>query len=346
MYSMNTTTNSTDNPTSQNLLWRNVLVVLVFMLILICGIFGNALVILAVILSRKLRTFTNIYVVNQSISDLASNIFILLYLINFGINIGKDSGIILCNIAGLAIIISVQCSTLNIAAIGLNRYILITHPTHSNSKFKKFFASPITNTIIVAATWIVPIVIDLVPTFVGSFGDELPGKSRLPNCMFYQWPASPIHSYLVGISVLIPLLMTIIWYALILKFVLRHFRNQKESLVGGTNSMDIAEKGQSMHRISELDQQQHEITKNLFVVVVVFSILVMPSAVARFFPEATLAMLITGIFIIASGALNPIIYLRKHPHFRVVLIAMLKCRYRDIPEKSRFLERMTRSTSF
>ena len=48
-----------------------------YILIALLGVFGNVYVILAVVLSRKLRTFTNIFIVNQSCSDLLSCLCLL-----------------------------------------------------------------------------------------------------------------------------------------------------------------------------------------------------------------------------------------------------------------------------
>lgn len=323
-------TNSTDATRRYNIsLTAAILFLLAYIFIFIFGVIGNAYVIVAVLLSKKLRTFTNIFIVNQSCSDLLSCFFIIFLI--------SGNNTTLCRISTFLVIISVQCSIFNIGAIAINRYILITK---SNSNYRRFFTSPLTNCIMVASTWIIPITIDLVPTFVGSFGDEKEG-SRLPVCgMFYVWPVSAIHSYIVGGTVAIPLIAIFVSYISILIFVRRHFDQQRataESQPGAVSTLEFAEKGATINRLAQLDQQQLEITKNLFIVVIVFSLFVIPNAIARFFPDDKTALFITGIFILVSGALNPIIYLRKHPHFRVVLVSMLKCRCAEIPEKSDFL---------
>ena len=327
-------TNGTDaSERNNNNLALAITFLLAYFVIFIFGVIGNAYVIVAVLLSKKLRTFTNIFIVNQSCSDLLSCFFVAFSL--FGNNTT------LCRIKTFLVIISVQCSTLNIAAIAVNRYILIIK---NNSKGRRFFTSPMTNCVMVAATWIIPITIDLVPTFVGSFGDEKEGP-RLPDCrMLFLWPASAIHSYIVGGTVVIPLVAILVCYISILIFVTRHFNRQKAAAVsqpGTASALELA----TTNKVAKLDHQQLEITKNLFIVVIVFFLFVMPNAVARFFPDHKKVLAITGLFILASGALNPIIYLRKHPHFRVVLVSMLKCRCAEIPEKSNFLNRISRIDS-
>ena len=196
---------------------KAIIFLLAYFFIFIFGVIGNAYVIVAVLLSKKLRTFTNIFVVNQSCSDLLSS-FIVVFVI-FGNNTT------LCRMSTFLVIISVQCSAFNIGAIAINRYILIT--MQLNSKYRRFFSSLITNCIMMASTWIIPITIDLVPTFVGSFGDEKEG-SRLPDCRtLFSWPVSAIHSYIVGGLVVIPLVAILFCYISILIFVTRHFNHQK-----------------------------------------------------------------------------------------------------------------------
>ena len=329
-------TNGTDVTEGNNVRLTTVIILLfAYFCIFIFGVIGNAYVIVAVLLSKKLRTFTNIFIVNQSCSDLLSCVFVVFPI--FGNNIT------LCRISVFMVIICVRCSVFNIAAIAINRYILVTK---SNSKYRQFFTSPITNCIMVASTWIIPIIIDLVPTFVGSFGDEKEG-SRLPVCRnMFLWPVSTIHSYIVGGTCLIPLVTIFACYILILIFVTRHFNRQRaaaESQPYTTSTLELAEKGATINRAAQLDRQQLEITKNLFIVVIVFFLFVMPHAIARFFPDRKMVLVITGILVLASAALNPIIYLRKHPHFRVVLISMLKCRCAEIPEKSSFLNGILRT---
>ena len=200
-------TNSTDASGRNRNLVVGMSFLLAYFVIFIFGVIGNAYVIIAVLLSKKLRTFTNIFIVNQSCSDLLSCFFTVFVLF------GNDT--YLCWFSIFLVIISVQCSIFNIAAIAINRYILITK---SNSNYRRFFTSPITNCVMVASVWIIPITIDLVPTFVGSFGDEKEG-SRLPDCqMIYLWPVSAIHSYIVGGTALISLVTVLVCYISIFGF--------------------------------------------------------------------------------------------------------------------------------
>ena len=89
--------------------------------------------------------------------------------------------------------------------------------------------------------------------------------------------------------------------------------------------------------VRRMDRQQLEITKNLFIVVCVYAICVFAIGVSTLLPDVPRALIYVQIPIVANAIVNPLIYLRKHPHFRVTLMAMLKCRYRDIPQPSDIL---------
>ena len=90
--------------------------------------------------------------------------------------------------------------------------------------------------------------------------------------------------------------------------------------------------------VRRIDRQQLEITKNLFIVVCVYVLCVFAVGVCTLLPDVPNGALIYAqIPIVANAIVNPLIYLRKHPHFRVTLMAMLKCRYRDIPQPSEIL---------
>ncbi|XP_784760.1 5-hydroxytryptamine receptor 1A-alpha-like [Strongylocentrotus purpuratus] len=88
-------------------------------------------------------------------------------------------------------------------------------------------------------------------------------------------------------------------------------------------------------------KQQRQITINLFIVVCVYTICVMPSAIIFPIPSTGPAIPWLTLLFLLNSCVNPIIYALRHPTFSAVLKCMVKCRFRDIPEPSSFL----RSTS-
>ncbi|XP_030840915.1 D(2) dopamine receptor A-like [Strongylocentrotus purpuratus] len=85
-------------------------------------------------------------------------------------------------------------------------------------------------------------------------------------------------------------------------------------------------------------KQQRKITINLFIIVCVYTICVMPPAVSYLIPTSDPAVPWFTILFLCNVCVNPIVYALRHPTFHEILMCMLKCRYRDIPEKSSFLK--------
>ena len=89
---------------------------------------------------------------------------------------------------------------------------------------------------------------------------------------------------------------------------------------------------------SAMSEQQLKITLNLFIVVCVYTLCVMPSAIALLIPSSDLVIPWLTVLLLFNTCANPIIYALKHPTFSQVFGCILKCRYREIQEPSHFLK--------
>ncbi len=100
---------------------------------------GNILVIGSVLIHKKLRVLSNVFVVNLAVADLcvvlAVDVFTILGIHTHGMVFYKRP--ILCEILGVICVTSCSCSLWTIAAIALNRYICICHRLHYIRLFKK-----------------------------------------------------------------------------------------------------------------------------------------------------------------------------------------------------------------
>ena len=92
----------------------------------LCGIFGNTLVLLSVILSRKLRTITNVFVLNMSIADLIPSMIIPFQIVA----ILSDEGYLLsdsiCVIIAFTFVTCLGASVNTLTCIAVNRLLLVT----------------------------------------------------------------------------------------------------------------------------------------------------------------------------------------------------------------------------
>ena len=83
-----------------------------------------------------------------------------------------------------------------------------------------------------------------------------------------------------------------------------------------------------------------EITKNLFVVVCVLLVCLMPVVIVNSLEVGPRYTVYGLVFSLVNSSVNPLIYAWRHPHFKVVLRLMVKCRYREIPRPSDTLLRL------
>ncbi|XP_071498252.1 D(2) dopamine receptor-like [Diadema antillarum] len=91
-------------------------------------------------------------------------------------------------------------------------------------------------------------------------------------------------------------------------------------------------------KIKRVYRKQIRITLNLFMVVCVYTVCVMPAAVAIVIPASEPVIPWMAVLFLCNSCLNPIIYALKHPHFGKTFVRILKCDLKNIPEPSRYLQ--------
>ena len=104
------------------------LYVAILLILAVLGTFGNMLVIAAVILSRKLRHATNMFVLNLSIADLLTCAYVVpvqavAVLSEFQIR----SQMSVCQSAAFLLVLCLGCSINSLTCIAINRYFLVVN---------------------------------------------------------------------------------------------------------------------------------------------------------------------------------------------------------------------------
>lgn len=127
-------------------------------LINIMVLFGNSLVIFAVITTRKLRTVTNVYIVSLACADLLLGISVLPFSISREILHFWPFGTLWCSIWLAIDVLLCTASILNLCAISLDRYLAVTRPIQYPSTMSRKKGK-----IIVACVWILAFVVCLPP---------------------------------------------------------------------------------------------------------------------------------------------------------------------------------------
>ena len=333
---------------------ERIILAILCLFISIFGSVGNFMVIIAVTLSRKLQTPTNAFVVSLTIADLSTSLFLISHVVTFLSPVGwpLPNAKWLCAVAGFMMLNCVGVSLMNLAAISLNRCVLITKPFKT---YQKLY-TPITIGFMVATTWLLPLGTALILINDVSYGYD----ERNMICNDYPVTAGSGFPLLCAqVSFLSSALVTIITsYVLVFRHVRRHYKKKHTSELNSVPSSsetglsqvqregsnveqpNLQEQGQPTQRQPKgLNRMDLEVTKNLLIVVVGFFLCFMPFNIMLVFLDSSSYWLYGIVLVYANSCINPVIYACRHPHFKVVLRAMMKGQYQNIPEPSDTLRR-------
>ena len=256
------------------------------------GLTGNTLVIIAVILFKKLRSSTNVFVVNLCVADwiTCSNMpWMVLGIVNTKPEWPLPDWI--CVSCGFMAISCIGCSTFTLAFIALNRLIMIT----SHAKFYPIVFTHRNMFFMVLLTWIIPISLATLP-LVSKFG-KLGYDYRYQTCTWDSSnPYSSAYSMLLSV-VLMPVqfLIIISCYFKIYLYILGHSRRLHPAEASDNQSthaptsfrLDVSTVASSTNGLAHssteataeptalrkaLTKRQVQVTKNMFYVVCGFVI--------------------------------------------------------------------------
>ncbi|XP_022103009.1 alpha-1A adrenergic receptor-like [Acanthaster planci] len=317
---------------------QRIIIGCIYSLVAVVGFSGNFMVILAVILSRKLQTRTNVFVVNLAVADLvtcSTTPFTALAL--FSMN-GWPLPLTVCAVMAGLFYVSLACSIMNLALIAINRFILIT----KSSKTYQSIYTPKKIAAMLVFSWGYPALVCCFPLFgIGKWGYSEKYKTCTQDT---SHETSDLFSLLGSVLMYpIPLIILFVCYFKIYRHITGHMKKlsgQGQELAESSGSSTSSTKKLSKNRPASFSKRQVEITKNLFYVVCAFIACLAPFAIALTIPPSDPAIPWTGMIIIFNSAINPIIYGAKHPHFKEVFRHMLRCRYHMIPEPSSCLRKI------
>ena len=332
----------------------------------IVGAFGNSLVILAVFISKEVRTTTNAFIVNLAVTDLFISLLCLLWSITTYLNINNTfhlvSSVTYCFIGAITLLICLGCSALSLASIAFQRCVLITRPTELH---RKIFQKKILR-IWIALLWILPVLLAMPNFFYLLHGMQ---HQQFASCR--ELHQANLQLYIKVIVVicycLLPLLVIILCYIKIYTFIRNHRLKMKESgnvlaTAAGTTDSENQSGGQSKRITSEetgfepttaessslgkrtltrlqtrtlnkrLSNRELQITKNMFYIIVAFVICFMPYLISLIILDNSDVILKwTQLLVLVNSCVNPLIYALKHPRFKMLFCKILCCKCKGIP---------------
>ena len=187
-------------------------------LISIVAFFGNSVVVISVILSKKLRTVTNAFVVNLSVADLFTALNLPWLVIGVLSVDGWPLPDQLCVLCAFMLVCCLGCSATTLACIAFNRLILITRP---KSTFRWLYTRKKVG-VMLMFTWGLPVAVAFVPMIspVGELGYD----ARYSTCSWKTSnPNSELYSILVSVAFYpTQLLVIIVCYVLVIRHLQKH----------------------------------------------------------------------------------------------------------------------------
>ena len=162
-------------------MWKVVLILILCCTITVGTILGNALVVLAVAIVRKLQTPSNLLIVSLAVSDFLVGLLVLPFAVMMEITDGYwILGDRLCDAWTSLDVLLCTASILNLCAISIDRYLVITRPFKYAMK-----RTPKRMFLMAASVWIVSALIS-IPPLLGWKTERKDGECGYSQNIGYQ----------------------------------------------------------------------------------------------------------------------------------------------------------------
>ena len=313
---------------------QRVIVAIVIAVWSLIAITDNSLVILAVLLSKRLRTPTNVFIVNLSVADLLTGFFFAWQVLALVSLNGWPLPQWFCSVVSVGSTTGVGCSIHTLAFIALNRLLLVTKPL---SVYQTVYTCK-KMIVMISLTWMIPLLTASMPGIFGLV--ELGYDHQYKFCTFVDRNNRAIwyDFIIVFANYPLPLVIVVVSYYKIYRHIKQH--SARRALHFATAWKSSGTRQQNANLL------QMEITKNTFYVVCAFIMCLTPYAVCILVDSLEPAVPYAVIVLLLNSWINPIIYATKHPHFKTVFRSICFCKCSDIPEAADFLRAIrTRSST-
>ena len=227
-------------------IWQTVIIITICSFIIIMTILGNALVCLSVALVRKLQTPSNLLIVSLAVSDCLVGLLVMPFALMLEVTGEWKLGRIACDAWTSSDVLLCTASILNLCAISIDRYFVITRPFQYAIK-----RTPRRMVLMILCVWVLSALISLPPLF-GLKETLAPGECHLSESLIYQCYATFCAFY-------IPLIAMIFIYYRIYK--VSHKIAKQEA-----KSKPAAERhgGHSSGLTTPLRRDSHEVSNHIF----------------------------------------------------------------------------------
>lgn len=133
--------------------WLHRTFVILYALVFLLGVTGNALVVFIVVRRRAMHTVFNVFLANLSVADVLI-CFLAVPFTPFSVLHNWVLGDVLCHVVPMTLGVTVHVSTMTSTAIAVNRYVIVVHPYRQKM-------TPASSVILVASIWVLSVLVSL-----------------------------------------------------------------------------------------------------------------------------------------------------------------------------------------
>ncbi|KAG5672792.1 hypothetical protein PVAND_002886 [Polypedilum vanderplanki] len=300
-----------------------------FFAMLFVAISGNVIVLWIVIAHRRMRTVTNYFLVNLSLSDLLMATMNCVFNFIFMIDSDWPFGYIYCIINNFIANLSVAASVFTLVAISFDRYIAIVKPLHHRS-------SRIRAKIFLSLIWSTSCVLAAPCLFYSKISTKSYSKGKTRTVCYLEWPDGqfPVSraDYIYNIVFLI------LTYAIPIAIMIFCYSLMGRELWGSRSI------GEHTERQLESMRSKRKVVRMFVVIVTIFAVCWLPYHLFFIYSYYNTSMVSTsyaqhlylGFYFLAmaNASVNPLIYYYMNERFRIYFQQAICCLCRFKPWKS------------
>ncbi|XP_041477562.1 alpha-1A adrenergic receptor-like [Lytechinus variegatus] len=250
---LDSTTNATNGTLVYNIP-RLIISSALLLIIIMAVIFGNILVLLAVLMERKLRTVTNYFIFNLAVADLLLGTLVLPFSGTLEVISYWPFGQKFCDVWAAVDVLCCTASIISLCVISIDRYIGVTRPLKH-----KLIVTPRRALLVIVLVWILSFAIAVGPLFGWRPDKDNPLQCPLSDSIDYVF-------FSVSGSFYIPLIVIIVLYIRIYQTVSGEYKSRHSGKSHGSPSTS-SDKGSPngvvlrMHRGSVQTPPGHQLVR-------------------------------------------------------------------------------------
>ncbi|XP_048512367.1 tachykinin-like peptides receptor 86C isoform X2 [Athalia rosae] len=300
--------------------WEKLSWALIFAAMLLVAIGGNTIVMWIVLAHRRMRTVTNYFLVNLSVSDLMMSLLNCVFNFIFMLNSDWPFGAVYCTVNNFVANVTVASSVFTLVAISFDRYMAIVRPLqHRMSRRRALLA--------VAMIWFASALLALPCLLYSTTMTRRYSNGQTRIVCYMMWPdgryPNSMREYIynlvfLGVTYLVPVTVMAVCYTLMglelwgSKSIGEHTQRQKESM-----------------------KSKRKVVRMFIIVVTIFAVCWLPYhgffIFAYHHRSFTNSIYVQHVYLafywlaMSNAMVNPIIYYWMNNRFRVYFQQIICC---------------------